>query len=79
MLFDLFKRRRKVSITPSRNDHRYVVEEHADGKWGVYDTYTGLAAASNGKDMVSLSKRDAVEFANELNAAEKAGRKSLLL
>ncbi|MGZ2385096.1 hypothetical protein ACVIDN_006520 [Rhizobium brockwellii] len=43
------------------------------------DTLTGLPAATNGKDLVQLRKRDADEIAEELNSCERRGTASPLL
>jgi hypothetical protein len=57
---------------------RYRVEPDG-GSWTVMDTLTGLPAATNGKDLVQLRKRDADEIAEELNGCERRGTASPLL
>jgi hypothetical protein len=47
---------------------RYVATQNPNGKWMVVDDYTGLPAASDGREFVELIKTDALEIAEALNA-----------
>jgi hypothetical protein len=58
---------------------RYQALQDVDGSWQVIDTVTGLPAASNGRDLVKLLKRDAKELAEELESCERQGGASPLL
>jgi hypothetical protein len=58
---------------------RYVATEEQSGTWQIVDTATGLPTATNGREFVQLTARDAKEIAAELNACEAQGGKSPLL
>lgn len=59
--------------------NRYHAEAEAGGTWRVTDLMTGLPAASNGRDLVRLSREDAEDIAHEPNDSERDGRPSPLL
>ncbi|WP_245306932.1 MULTISPECIES: hypothetical protein [unclassified Rhizobium] len=44
----------------------------------IIDTLTSLPAASDGRDFVGLSKRDAEDIARELNLSVAQGRDPLI-
>jgi hypothetical protein len=67
------------SLTSGQIDQRYVATEEQSGTWQIVDTATGLPAATNGREFVQLTARDAKEIAAELNACEAQGGKSPLL
>lgn len=53
-----------------RTSERYAVSKDHAGALKIVDTTTGLPAASNGRDFVQLSKVDAKELADGLNACD---------
>lgn len=56
-----------------RGEARYEARREPSGRWMVVDTHTDLPAASDGRDFVSLLRRDAFDLAEALNLSE--GRK----
>jgi hypothetical protein len=58
---------------------RYEVHPDSTCTWQIVDCLTGLPAASNGRDLVQLSKTDAKDIADELNSCEEEGRPNPLL
>lgn len=69
---------RAGNIRPG-DERRYQVTGDGSAKWQVLDSITGLPAATNGRDLVQLDKRDAEDLADELNDCEGKGRPSPLL
>ncbi|QFY61047.1 hypothetical protein FZ934_11860 [Rhizobium grahamii] len=57
---------------------RYQVRREMPGGWSVIDTFTSLPAATDGRDLVGLSKQDAEDIAAELNDSAAEGRDPLV-
>ncbi|WP_028746564.1 hypothetical protein [Rhizobium mesoamericanum] len=63
---------------PSEDLPRYEVRQGRRGGWTIIDTLTSLPAATNGRDFVGLSKKDAEDIARELNLSVAQGRDPLI-
>ncbi|KWV51628.1 MULTISPECIES: hypothetical protein [Rhizobium] len=63
---------------PSEDLPRYEIRQEPRGRWTIVDTLTSLPAATDGRDFVGLSKRDAEDIARELNLAAAEGRDPLI-
>lgn len=57
---------------------RYEICQEPRGGWTIVDTLTSLPAATDGRDFVGLSKRDAEDIARELNLSAAEGRDPLI-
>ncbi|MDP9812091.1 hypothetical protein J2W42_004961 [Rhizobium tibeticum] len=57
---------------------RYEIRQEPRGGWTIVDTLTSLPAATDGRDFVGLTKRDAEDIARELNLSAAQGRDPLL-
>lgn len=69
----------KALKAPNSAEGRYQVRTDVDETWQIVDTLSGLPAATDGRDLVQLTRMDADEVAKELNECEEAGRESPLL
>ncbi|TAU52489.1 hypothetical protein ELI15_17285 [Rhizobium ruizarguesonis] len=67
------------STNPKPAEARYEVREDAEETWQIVDTANGLPAATNGRDLVQLVHKDAIELAKELNDCEQGGLESPLI
>jgi hypothetical protein len=63
---------------PSEDLPRYEIRQELRGRWTIIDTLTSLPAATDGRDFVGLSKRDAEDIARELNLSVAQGRDPLI-
>ncbi len=63
---------------PSDDLPRYEIRPDLRGGWTIVDTMTSLPAATDGRDFVGLSKRDAEDIARELNLSAAQGRDPLI-
>jgi hypothetical protein len=57
---------------------RYEIRREHSGRWTVVDSMTALPAASNGRDLIGLSREDARDIADELNRSIAQGRDPLI-
>ena len=57
---------------------RYEIRQEPRGGWTIVDTLTSVPAATDGRDFVGLSKRDAEDIARELNLSAAEGRDPLI-
>lgn len=57
---------------------RYEIRREASGRWTVVDSMTSLPAATDGRDLVGLSREDARDIADELNRSVAQGRDPLI-
>ncbi|MDM9622503.1 hypothetical protein [Rhizobium sp. S96] len=62
----------------SENLPRYEVFQEFPGRWAVMDTMTSLPAATDGRDLVGLTKQDAEDIAKELNSSDAQGLDPLI-
>ncbi|MBO9196205.1 hypothetical protein J5277_19045 [Rhizobium sp. 16-449-1b] len=57
---------------------RYEIRREPSGRWTVVDSMTALPAASDGRDLIGLSREDARDIADELNRSIAQGRDPLI-
>jgi hypothetical protein len=53
---------------------RYEVREDIKKTWKIIDTVSSLPAATNGRDLVQLARKDAIDLMRDLNECEERGR-----
>lgn len=61
------------------NEPRYDLRQEKNGSWTVIDIFTGVPAASDGRDLTGLDREDASDIMTALNRDHLTGRKSPLV
>jgi len=59
-------------------DKRYDLRRELNELWTIIDTYTGLPAASDGKDLTGLEFDDARDLLTLLNDSDSRGENPLV-
>jgi hypothetical protein len=60
-----------------RTDNRYAIRREEDDKWTVYDVFTGMAAAWEGRMLQDLDISDAGDLVDLMNSRDADRRRSV--
>jgi hypothetical protein len=60
-----------------RTDNRYAVRREENDKWTVYDVFTGMATAWEGRMLQDLDVSDASDLVDLMNSRDADRRRSV--
>jgi hypothetical protein len=60
-----------------RTDNRYAARREENSKWTVYDVFTGMATAWEGRMLQDLDADDANDLVDLINSRDVDRRKSI--